>query len=40
VKSLPRTVTQKVQKQELKRIICAELESRASAAAADGKAAV
>ncbi|MCU1311431.1 MAG: AMP-dependent synthetase and ligase [Candidatus Angelobacter sp.] len=40
VKSLPRTVTQKVQKQELKRIICAELDRRTSGLAADGKAAV
>jgi fatty-acyl-CoA synthase len=39
VESLPRTVTQKVQKQELKRIICAELDRRKSGDVADGIAA-
>jgi acyl-CoA synthetase (AMP-forming)/AMP-acid ligase II len=40
LQSLPRTVTQKVQKQELKRVILAELDGRQSEKVAEGKAAV
>ncbi|MCU1307867.1 MAG: AMP-dependent synthetase and ligase [Acidobacteriaceae bacterium] len=40
VQSLPRTVTQKVQKQELKRVILVEFEGRQSEKVAEGKAAV